>query len=196
MSELGKAVAELIKDAQNASVVHIWNLGKTQRSHGAVVRAQKVTGETTRALGAVTENAQTIVAVLRYGKDEFDSASTLQAGSAEVAEEVLNAAQAVIGNSTVEHTTSAITHLQTAKSEVDEGLPDFTRANNEVGEVVDLAGQLVETLGSAATTLATLSDKLEVMVQATYSSSNHVSEARTQSQSAVAELRAYLNDIG
>lgn len=195
MSELARGVANVLVKTREAGIAHTWSLGKTQRSHGVTTGAQRAASETEEALGQVTENAQTIVAALKTGQGEFNTAADLQTASTTLAKDALESAEAVIGDSTVEHATQAVTHLLAATAEVDDGLVHFSRAHGEVEETIRLAGQLVETLGSAATTLATLREKLNDMHHATLSSSTHVADARTRNKSAVTELEAYLNGI-
>lgn len=148
------------------------------------------------SLGYVIAKAETLAGAIAEGAETGASAARKATKNAALASGLTGDALILFNESANGHAASALEHLQYADEEMGKSALATIQTVEETKEAIGLAQEIHKTLGSAATMLASLHEKLETIHRQTYpTAGGHASTAIVRNQDAIAELGNYYGDL-
>lgn len=196
MSKLGAEVSALQLNVELANNDYNAGLALLDEHRQVVVGAQSEMAGIQAVVAKAIAGTKTMAGALAEGQETGVRAVAQTSANAKLAASLLGTADGLLGETTNDHADKALEHLRIVKNEATESAAAGVQAQQETDGVISLASGIVETLGSAATMLTTLQEKLtEIHVKTTQVAQGHASTAVLQNQDAVGELDSYISEL-
>lgn len=165
-------------------------------ARGSTKNAQNSVDEAGSALMIAREKTEQVVSSLTAMKEEVGTANTAAATNTVTASVILGSAEAVLDGTGNDHAVQTLTHLRTSHNQMSEAKSSTLRASVDTDEAIGTAAELIETLGKAATLLASLLEKVDMARYEILDANDKADAGYVQNHTAIEEFRKYRSDIG